>query len=125
MKKSNISAKRICTKDIAKKNFNKIFKRALYKVPYFEMPANVVITQNTLLREDLNMDSLEIMEVVIALEAEHKMDLYCAQPNAIETVGDVYELFASGIERQERAKMLYHRAQDRYKKIHNNKYKTK
>ncbi len=121
--KNNISAKNINTKIVAQKNFNKIFKRALYKIPYFEMPANVVIKKNTLLREDLNMDSLDIMETVIELEKKYKMNLYRAQPNAIETVEHVYELFASGIERKERAKMLYHRAQSRFMRIHKNNSK--
>lgn len=105
--------------------YNKTFPRALNNIPLFQAPSNTVIKPNTLLREDLNMDSLDIMETVIVLENKYNINLSKADSTRIDTVEDIYNLFVPATTRKKRTEMLYHRAQNRYEKIHNNKYKTK
>lgn len=49
------------------------------------------IDKNTLLIEDLGMDSLDIMQMIACIEREFDIQLGDLQPGDIETVGDAVD----------------------------------
>jgi len=57
------------------------------------------VTEETSFRDDLRIDSLDLYEVVTALEDEYGIEIQPEDLDGIRTVGDVIEFLASnGIE---------------------------
>lgn len=54
------------------------------------------ITEDLTLTDDLGLDSLELMQVAVDLEAEFGVDLTAAQIEGWQTVGDVINTFREG-----------------------------
>lgn len=102
--------------NISEKTFNVIFLRALSKVPFVDVNKDTVIKPETNLREDLNMDSLDIMEAVIVLENKFNINLYKAESTKINTVNDFYNMFTTEIAEiahKKRIQNLYHHGKSR------------
>lgn len=55
------------------------------------------LTQTATLTGDLGMDSLDTIELVMALEEEFEIEVTDAEVEAAETVGDVYALIRKNI----------------------------
>ena len=59
----------------------------------------VDITENTSFKEDLNADSLDLFELVMALEEEFEIEIPSEDLESLATVGDVMEYLADkGVE---------------------------
>ncbi len=57
------------------------------------------VTEETSFRDDLRIDSLDLYEVVTALEDEYGIEIQPEDLDGIKTIGDVVEFLASkGIE---------------------------
>ena len=52
---------------------------------------DVEITEDTSFKDDLGVDSLDLLELVMAFEEEYNMELNPEELEGIETVGDVME----------------------------------
>ena len=62
---------------------------------------DTIITKKTSFREELNMTSLEIAELIIGLEAEYNVKLGdWVNMNNVYNLSDIYETFLNGIYRQ-------------------------
>ena len=60
---------------------------------------NVEITEETSFKDDLDADSLDLFELVMALEDEYNIEIPAEELTDLETVGDVIEyLKGRGIE---------------------------
>ncbi|MBO4824527.1 MAG: acyl carrier protein, partial [Lachnospiraceae bacterium] len=51
----------------------------------------VEITEDTSFKDDLGVDSLDLLELVMAFEEEYNMELDPEELEGIQTVGDVME----------------------------------
>lgn len=49
------------------------------------------VTKDALITEDLNADSLEVYEIVVAIEKEFNISIPDDAAESIQTVGDAYE----------------------------------
>ncbi|MBQ6602358.1 MAG: acyl carrier protein [Eubacterium sp.] len=57
------------------------------------------ITEDTNLKDDLGADSLDLLELVMALEEEYSLEIPAEELTDIETVGDVIDyLKTKGVE---------------------------
>ena len=52
---------------------------------------NVEITEETSFKDDLDADSLDLFELVMALEDEYNLEIPAEELNDLNTVGDVIE----------------------------------
>ena len=52
---------------------------------------DVEITEDTSFKDDLGVDSLDLLELVMAFEEEYNMELDPEELEGIQTVGDVME----------------------------------
>ena len=60
---------------------------------------NVEITEETSFKDDLGADSLDLFELIMALEEEYGLEIPAEELTDLETVGDVVEyLKAKGVE---------------------------
>ena len=84
MKRNNLSKPEFCI----------AFRRALYNLTDYDMKSNMVVSPKTYLREDLNLDSLDI--VGITCELEHKYNVVILDENysKLQTVNDFYKWFS-------------------------------
>lgn len=64
----------------------------LKKIIAEEMDVEVEITADTKLRDDLEADSLALMEMVMAVEEEFEVKIEEEQLGNLETVGDLVKL---------------------------------
>lgn len=53
------------------------------------------VTKDALITEDLNADSLEVYEIVVAIEKEFNISIPDDAAESITTVGDAYEFIKS------------------------------
>lgn len=53
---------------------------------------DVEITEDTSFKDDLEVDSLDLLELVMAFEEEYEIELDPEELEGIQTVGDVMEL---------------------------------
>lgn len=59
----------------------------------------VEITEDTNFKEDLNADSLDLFELIMALEEEYEIEIPSEELEKLVTVGDVMEYLAGrGVE---------------------------
>jgi len=102
------------TRIISESDFSKtIFPEALKSVHHFKANSAVsAIKPSTLLREDLNMDSLDITESIIILEKKYDIKMpFESYKN--HTVNDIYQCFNNAALRKQRAINMYHCAHAR------------
>ncbi|MCQ2523185.1 MAG: acyl carrier protein [Lachnospiraceae bacterium] len=59
---------------------------------------DVEITEETSFKDDLGVDSLDLLELVMAFEEEYDMELEPEELEGIHTVGDVIEYIKSNVE---------------------------
>ena len=52
---------------------------------------NVEITEETSFKDDLDADSLDLFELVMALEEEYGLEIPAEELSDVETVGDIIE----------------------------------
>ena len=56
------------------------------------------ITETTSFKDDLGADSLDLFELVMALEDEYNLEIPAEELNELNTVGDVIDLKNKGVE---------------------------
>lgn len=81
----------------SEKEFNEIFKRALYQISAYNIGQKLDIKPNTYLREDLRLDSLDIMRIIIELETKYNIRTPDDKHDKIDTVGDMYKMFSNSL----------------------------
>jgi len=96
------------TRNISEIEFvTKVFPRTLNKVSGFDMRfAPNVIKPNTLLRKDLNLDSCDTMQIIVALEEKYNISLSNVFPNNMVNVGDVYKSLKTEVSHKQRIEKL-------------------
>ena len=57
---------------------------------------DAVITEETSFKDDLGVDSLDLLELVMAFEEEYNIELNPEELEGIQTVGDVRQINGSG-----------------------------
>lgn len=67
------------------------------------MKKDTMITTKTSFREDLNMTSLDIAELIIGLEAAYNVKLDWVNMNNVNNLADIYRTFVNGIYKQRQA----------------------
>ncbi len=50
---------------------------------------DVILTEDTSLRNDLNADSVDAVEIIIALEEEYGIEISEEEANIVDTLGDL------------------------------------
>ncbi len=53
------------------------------------LSSDVVLTEDTSLRNDLNADSVDAVEIIIALEEEFGLEISEEEANTVDTIGDL------------------------------------
>ena len=68
----------------------KVLKRALRKLPDYSAD-KMTITTDSKIREDLNLDSLDIVQTLIALENKYNININFNSVSNFQTVNDLYK----------------------------------
>lgn len=76
-------------------NFIKSFTRILSRLQNYDYAKKMVITSQTYLYEQLDLDSLDVMMAIIDLEKKYGVRTPDENHEKIQTVGDLYKLFAT------------------------------
>lgn len=76
---------------LSESEFYIAFKRALYNLTDYDVKPNMVISPNTYLHEDLNLDSLDIVGITYELEHKYNININFDRVSDFQTVNDVYK----------------------------------
>ena len=97
-------ADKMKTRNISENEFvSKVFPRALTNVSEFDLKfAPTVIKPNTMLREDLNLDSCDTMQLIMALETKYNISIKNVYINKLVNVNDIYRCFKREISHKSR-----------------------
>ena len=68
----------------------KVLKRALRKLPDYNAD-KMTITTDSKIREDLNLDSLDIVQTLIILENKYNINIDFDKVSDFQTVNDLYK----------------------------------
>lgn len=90
---------------LSENNFNKTLERALYRISAYNIGQKLVIKPESYLREDLRLDSLDIMRVIVELEAKYSIRTSDERHEKIATVRDLYNLFKDTLNAKNHADM--------------------
>ena len=69
---------------------DKVFKRALRKLPDYNVD-KMTITIDSKIHEDLNLNSLDIVQTVMELEHKYDISIDFNRASDFQTVNDVYK----------------------------------
>lgn len=85
------------TNIISEQKFSVILKRALHTLDDYDVKSDTNITSKTKLREDLNLDSLDIINVIIRLEQKYNIDGLDDNYYTMLTVADLNKSFTESM----------------------------
>ena len=83
--------------------FSNVVKDILKNGTFFHIDNTDKINEESSFREVLDITSLEIAELMIALEEKYHVDMEWAQTGLIDSINDVYKAFNESIYRQRKA----------------------
>lgn len=85
------------TNIISEQKFSVILKRALHTLDDYDVKSDTNITSKTKLREDLNLDSLDIINVIMRLEQKYNIDGLDDNYFKMLTVADLNKSFTESM----------------------------
>ena len=85
------------TNIISEQKFSVILKRALHTLDDYDVKSDTNITSKTKLREDLNLDSLDIINVIMRLEQKYNIDRLDDNYYKMLTVDDLNKSFTESM----------------------------
>ena len=89
--------------NFSKIEFITVVKNILKNETFFRFNDADTLKTDSSLREKLDISSLEIAELIIALEEKYHVDMEWAQTGLIDSIDDIYKAFNESIYRQRKA----------------------